>query len=502
MQIWQIMTGVTLFLIAIVGLFIISVCVIQLPTTTFAQQEFSNSNSNSTEAVTSTNEAILKSILIVSQVSVLGITFNYLLFQRISSKKSRNNTEYKEKQNNGYFYGNAQNLGRFTIIVSVSCISIILSSTGIILLSAYELSKETTLDLLSTFSIVHSASVGQVWTIRIATSLFTMGLVVAHYILKKRAAEKKTKGDTHIENLSRKTSNSVIWIPLIVIIIVISVNLFSNSMISHSNALPFFPSLAISLDWVHFMAVSVWIGGLFYLSTILLRGLKFSLQNHNPEKTNTNNNNGVIDEMRNSIKNTQHISILLMYFSLVAVVALTVIGITGLYLGLVHLQNINAIFNTSYGNILIIKLSLAFPLIFLGRYNQLKMQDYAKASKNILQSKNFRNDNPNAVFMAHNEKGLNFFNAVNRSLKIESIVGISVLVAASFLSVTSPPSLLGPAPGSIANGNDSNAGASSTNTVTADFSALAIVLSTVILVLGIINFRKNQQNIKDMAVMS
>ncbi len=254
-----------LFSIAMVALFSISVYMDQLPVATFAQQEFSSSNSNSTEAVTSTNDAVLKSILIVSQVSVLGITFNYIFFQRISGKKSKDHTENKEIQDNDYFYGNNQYLGRFTTIVSLSCISIMFSSTGIILLSAYELSKETTLDLLSTFSILLSASVGQVWTIRIATSLLTMGLVIAHYILKKRAAKKKTKGDAHIENSSRKTPNSIVWIPLMVVVVVISINLFSNSMISHSNALPFFPSLAISLDWIHFISVSIWIGGLFYL---------------------------------------------------------------------------------------------------------------------------------------------------------------------------------------------------------------------------------------------
>jgi len=496
------MMSLKLFLLAMVALFSISVYMAQLPMATFAQQEFSGSNSNSTEAVTSTNDAVLKSILIVSQVSAIGITFNYLLFQRISGKISKNHTESKEKQGNDYFYGNNQHLGRFTIIVSLSCIAIILSSTGIILLSAYELSKETTLDLLSTLSIVHSASVGQVWTIRIATSLLAMGLVVAQYILKKRAAKKKTKGDTHMENHSRKTSDSTVLIPLMVVVVVLSINLFSNSMISHSNALPFFPSLAVSLDWIHFMAVSIWIGGLFYLTTILLKGLKLSPQNHNYEKTDTGNNNGDKDEIRDSIKNTQHISILLMYFSFVAVVALTIIGITGLYLGLVHLQNINAIFNTSYGNILIIKLSLAFPLIFLGRYNQLKIQDYAKSSKNILQAKNFSNDHSNTVFMTHNEKGLNFFKVLNRSIKVESIIGISVLVAASFLSVTSPPSLSTPTADFIANGDDGNAGFSSTNTISADFSALAIALSTIILVLGIINFRKNQQNTKDVAVIS
>ena len=37
------------------------------------------------------------------------------------------------------------------------------------------------------------------------------------------------------------------------------------------------PSIAISLDWIHFMAVSVWVGGLFYISTVLLTLWKSSI---------------------------------------------------------------------------------------------------------------------------------------------------------------------------------------------------------------------------------
>ncbi len=476
----------------------ISLCVSQFPIMVSAQQGFDNSLGSTEVAVTSTNDAILKSILIISQVSILGVTFSYLFFHRISGKRTRKHKESKEEENKGFIYGNDQYLKRFTVIVSLCCIAITFTSTGIILVSAYELSRETTIDLFSTFSILYPTSVGQVWEIRIATSLLTMGLVIAHYALKKRAT-KKNKGDNHVKNHSSKTPSPIILIPLVVIIIVSSISLYSNSMISHSNALPFFNSLAISMDWIHFMAVSIWIGGLFFLSTILLKGLKSSLYNHHFGNTNTNNNDNK-DEMKNSIKNTHHTLILLEYFSFIAIVSLTIIGITGMYLGLVHLQSINAIFNTAYGNILIIKLSLAFPLILLGRYNQLKIQKYAHSSKNILKA-NINNDNPNIPFMMHNENRSSFFNTVNRSIKIESIIGISVLVAASFLSVTSPPSLSASTQDFISNGNNNNnAGATSTSIIASDFLALAIIISVVILVLGIINFRKNQQNIKDMAI--
>jgi copper transport protein len=60
--------------------------VFQIPNTAFAQQEFNNSGT--TESVTSTYDAIIKSILIISQVSILGITFNHVFFQKIIRKKN------------------------------------------------------------------------------------------------------------------------------------------------------------------------------------------------------------------------------------------------------------------------------------------------------------------------------------------------------------------------------------------------------------------------------
>ena len=71
------MIRLKLLLIAIIALLSVSVYASQLPMATLAQEFY---NSNSTEAVTSTNDAILKSILIVSQVSVIGITFSYFFF--------------------------------------------------------------------------------------------------------------------------------------------------------------------------------------------------------------------------------------------------------------------------------------------------------------------------------------------------------------------------------------------------------------------------------------
>ena len=127
----------------------------------------------------------------------------------------------------------------------------------------------------------------------------------------------------------------------------------------------------------------------------------------------------------------------LMYFSFIAVTAISVIGITGLYLAFVHLQKSSSLITSVYGLILVIKLSLAFPMIFIGRYNQVKIYNYAK-----LISTSNANTKRNAE--THQDLDIKsnsivFLRKINKSLKIESVLGILVLVAASFLSVTSPP---------------------------------------------------------------
>ena len=59
----------------------------------------------------------------------------------------------------------------------------------------------------------------------------------------------------------------------ITLLILGSINIFSNSIQSHNAAVDFIPYVAISVDWIHFMMVSIWIGGLFYISLNLSRKL-------------------------------------------------------------------------------------------------------------------------------------------------------------------------------------------------------------------------------------
>jgi putative copper export protein len=272
---------------------------------------------------------------------------------------------------------------------------------------------------------------------------------------------------------------------MISILVLSSFNLYSNSMVSHSNSLDSFSNIAVSVDWIHFMSVSIWIGGLFYL-TALFTKRNFLTTDH---KNNTDSNvvspsseKSLLEQMTQG----------LMYFTFIAVTAISVIGITGFYLAFVHLQNLSSLITSVYGLILIIKLSLAFPMIFIGRYNQAKIYSYAK----VISSSNINikgNTGPYSDLDIKSDTAL-FLRKIRMSLKIESILGILVLVAASFLSVTSPPSL----ESMDQNLNPSNLNAYSSSdifTSTLTLLYLVIFLSIIISIFGIINFKKNQKQI-------
>ncbi|MDQ2685403.1 MAG: CopD family protein [Thermoproteota archaeon] len=458
-----------------------------------AQVETTIDNTATSEAVTSINDAILKSLIIISQVAVLGITFNYFFFKRFLDRK-RGNILYESKQNNVYSHTRIFNLKRVASIVIICCVSIIIFSTGSILLKSYQLAQNLEMDILSAFDILDSTSVGQVWIFRIVTSGATIGVMLTLYITyRKMDKENQIKSGDLDKVPANKISLNNNILPQILLLIAIalsSINLFSNSMVSHSNSLPSFSTFAVSMDWIHFMAVSIWIGGLFYLSLVIVNNLK--PVDHRDDKSNSTNMNYKVS---NSIVSVHNLSTALLYFSFIVIIALCIIGVSGLYLGYVHLQDLNSVFNTQYGQILVLKLASAFPLIFIGRYNQLKIYKYASITSNLLKDIG-RNPYDHIFIQQHHEERTRLFRALNRSIKIESLLGITVLVVAALLSVTSPPSLEATNQDSfIIQGNDNMR--QSNNSL---FFYLVIGLAVLISAIGIFNFRRNQKQINKISI--
>ncbi len=465
----------------------VSLCLVNVDVNALAQIETTLENTVSTEAVTSVNDAILKSLVIISQVAVLGILFNYFIFNWFLNKKRDIRYRFYElKQQSVYF--DVRTLKRVSFVVILCCVTLVIFSTCIILLQSYQLSQTMDLDIYSAFDILFSTSVGQVWLLRVLTSFTIIATIVLYYFTSNARARitNQMNDDKHSANkIHFFRKNKLNQIFLLGLISLSSLNLFSNSMVSHSNSLSSFSVLAVSMDWIHFMAVSIWIGGLFYLSLIFLKNIK------PVEYDGTVNRANSVSDISNDLVSIHNVSISLMYFSFVIIIALCVIGISGLILGFMHLQDLNSLFGTSYGQILVLKLGLVFPLIFIGRYNQLKIYKNTSLVSFLVKNKG-HNDTTDSISDPYQQTRDELFKKLNRSLKIESLLGIAVLIVAAFLSVTSPPSLEATDQDTfnIQSSNVSESGSSF-------FFLLVISLVVIISIIGVVNFRKNQKQVKE-----
>ena len=365
-------------------------------------------------AVTSYIDALFKAPILISQALVVGVSFVHcFLFIHIIKKEPIvfNNNE------NFFLFGLFNN--KLFVLIIIICGSIILNMS--VILFSFQtslLSLELGIDITYTFIILLSSSTGNIFIIKLLTSAFTIALAILYYYLNKRfyikifklVQEKEQQGQQNSKLKLQIIKSSLIF--SITLLILGSINIFSNSIQSHNAAVDFIPYLAISVDWLHFMMVSIWIGGLFYISLTLSKKLfiKEKLYKHQ-----------VFKFPEDSIT-IQFFSAIILRFSIIAVISIGIIFITGLYMGVLHLQQPSSLFNSTYGNILIVKLLVVFSMAILGGYHHFRIhrlfnQKIEKRLRNQLQN----------------------LKKFNNSLKIEYILGIGIIFISAFLTVTSPP---------------------------------------------------------------
>ena len=463
-----------------------------------------------TETVTSYYDALLKVPLIISQTAIVGVVFSHIFFQRVIRNKfqlnsNRNNNRTKIVDDVSSYLRPLKRL----FIILLSCgTAMLLSSTSLFLLQAFSLSSELSMDPSTTFTILSATPVGPVWNIRVITSLIIIASSILYYILEKKFYTKKDQADldsndSNYSSSSRKKigkkgrvllSNSLLYIAMLAG----AVSIFSNSMVSHNTALSFLPSLAISIDWFHFMAVSMWLGGLFYISSILLMRIKLLVRKR------SNNIDRTLS--RSSDVNIIHITsyflaLLLPYFSLIATISLGIIGVTGLYMAWIHLHTAEAIFTSPYGNILSIKLLLILPMVILGGYHQIRLHGslMTVASLKGKQEQQGEKINTHDMDPPHDHKTNPFplqydpSGKFSKTIKIESLIGIGVLVAASFLTITSPPSI------SLEESMSTQSSSGEGDNVPSfdSFTVLAIILSLAVIFGSFIYFKKSKQQVRN-----
>lgn len=427
-------------------------------------------------AVTSNLDGIIKWPLIVSQATIVGGIFSHFFLwekfgSRIEGKKNVSGAKNNDdKVSSEYNIANLPWLKRFSVMLVASSVAIIASASSSIILQVIELSSSN--NTISTYffvfkSILHG-SAGITWLAQTITAVVIIGCSLGYYYLSKRqnfAEDNITEKDIteqrqqnplerrEVLKLSREKHIQLSRSALLLCALVMgAISIFASSANSHNAGVTFLPSLAAFMDWLHFMAVSTWIGGLFYISAILLSAIR--------SKSYITRTRTTTPSAKASTLLVYYLAILLPRFSIIATVSLGVIGISGLYMRWIQLHSFNNLFATPYGNILIIKLSAVLPLVLLGAYHQLKVhrsivtvaklgntntgtQINTKSTETIHKDNynDFTNPIDNKAQSVKNKKdSRDVSSKFSKTIKIESLLAIAVLLVASLLTITSPPS--------------------------------------------------------------
>lgn len=170
----------------------------------------------------------------------------------------------------------------------------------------------------------------------------------------------------------------------------------SRSLMSHAAAVKENTILVISADAIHLIVTALWAGGLPVLFWVLWRGTK-----------------------RLGLPVTWAAQTVAR-FSRLALFSVGVLALTGLYQSWIHVQSLNALFATSYGRVLLLKLCLFLSMVGLGALNLLSTKpELFKAAQS------------NTRDLPLQKKSL-------RRIGAESILGFLVLSVTGVLTVLPP----------------------------------------------------------------
>jgi putative copper export protein len=162
------------------------------------------------------------------------------------------------------------------------------------------------------------------------------------------------------------------------------------ALAGHAASSPRFTALLIGADFLHVLGGASWLGGLL---VVMLVGIPVALTLDGAQRWST------VASLVNS-------------FSPVALISATVVVVSGVLASWVHLDRLSALWQTAYGQVLLVKLFLVALTLTIGAYN-------------------FRRVQPQLV----SEGGAGH---LRRSAAIELSVGFLVLLVTGFLTGISP----------------------------------------------------------------
>jgi copper transport protein len=242
---------------------------------------------------------------------------------------------------------------------------------------------------------------GNLWLIRLVFSLALFGISLILYLKQKRS-----------NTILPKSQVSILF--GIGIAVLVTTTLISHSAASGKILPPIF-------DFVHNVVASLWIGSVIYLAFVLMPKLK---------------------KMEDSNTSLSVLSIIIPRFSTIVVALLGIVVITGPSLLYSLENNLSITLGSIYGEILIIKLSLAGAMIGLGAFNQRIIQK--KDISTTLTSSGRRSeilavDHSSDGNKSHKTKSI--LAQFDKSIKVEAIIGLILIVTIALLVDSGTPSI-------------------------------------------------------------
>ena len=243
---------------------------------------------------------------------------------------------------------------------------------------------------------------GNLWLIRLVFSLALFGIALIVYLKQKKS------------NMLLPKSQVVILFGIGIAI------LATTTLISHSAASG--KILPPIFDFAHNVVASFWIGSVIYLAFVLMPRLK---------------------EMQDGNASLSVLSLIIPRFSTIVVALLGIVVITGPSLLYSLENNLSITLGSIYGEILIIKLSLAGAMIGLGALNQRIIQ-----KKDINTTSLSSSGRQNGILAIDhnldnnkNHKTKSILLQFDKSIKIEAIIGLILIITIALLVDSGTPSI-------------------------------------------------------------
>jgi copper transport protein len=364
-------------------------------------QYISTKNIQPSSAQLSIPDVVARFPTLVGQVMIVGAAFTTLWLWRPFSKLT-----WLQTQTQTAFLQTRTKIDRSLVnLMLIGSIILVVSDFGMIFVQAYSINASI-IDAIGT-------KFGTVWIVRAAESFMILGFVVIMHRRLKR------------EDSRRPSQKNILFILALGL-----GTLLTTSLIGHGAAIASGNIVPITLDFIHNLAASFWIGGVIYLAFVVVPKIKQA------------------ENLEEYVK-ASALSIIIPRFSTIPVIVLGIIVNTGPFLLFILEDNLDLILASLYGKALIAKLVFAAVMLGIGAYNQTVIRKRAlmvsatersHSSSNLLVAiEGLDTEDPISKTDKRRRGKKSAVLMFNKSTKAEAAVGLMLLVAVAVMVNTGLP---------------------------------------------------------------